>query len=412
VSLAERRGLRLFTLSALFFAQGIPWGFLAITLPAYLAKHGVEEAALGTIFGMSYLPYAFKWLGGPLIDMVTIPRLGRRRPWIVFAQAMMAVTAGALLIVRDPVASSGLLAVLVFTHTVFNAIQNVAVDALAIDLLDPDERGRANGFMYGSKYAGGLVGGAGLGTVIDVAGFEAAIVIQIVILGAILLLPLLVKERTGAPPPHAKSSEVLNTLGDLSTMRSPWLAALSMLLASVAGGVLMVISPVLFTQQLGWQVDQYTWLTGGFGLLVGVVGSLSAGGLADLIGHRLLAAIASLVMAAGWIVFGLCEPWWHHTWFIYMLGILEPFTTSVMIVSLWSVCMSVSLKRTAATQFAAYTSLTSLSVFLGSRVLAANLHAWWDYPTIYVAAGLFQAATVVILPFIDPGQVRRELGEG
>ena len=30
-SLAERRGLRLFTLSVLFFAQGIPWGFMAIS---------------------------------------------------------------------------------------------------------------------------------------------------------------------------------------------------------------------------------------------------------------------------------------------------------------------------------------------------------------------------------------------
>ena len=38
MSLAERRWLRLFTLCALYVAQGIPWGFMATTLPAYLTR--------------------------------------------------------------------------------------------------------------------------------------------------------------------------------------------------------------------------------------------------------------------------------------------------------------------------------------------------------------------------------------
>ena len=76
MSLAERRWLRLFTLCVLYVAQGIPWGFMATTLPAYLAKHGVKD--IGAVMAMTTLPYSFKWIWGPIIDAFTIPRFGRR----------------------------------------------------------------------------------------------------------------------------------------------------------------------------------------------------------------------------------------------------------------------------------------------------------------------------------------------
>ena len=41
------------------------------------------------------------------------------------------------------------------------AMQEVAVDALAVDLLTEQERGVANGLMYGSSYLGTALGGAG-----------------------------------------------------------------------------------------------------------------------------------------------------------------------------------------------------------------------------------------------------------
>lgn len=413
MNLAERRGLRLFTLCALFFAQGIPWGFMAITLPAYLAKGGLSEAALGTVYAMSYWPFVFKFLGGPLIDTVTIPRLGRRRPWIIAAQAMMAVTVGGLLLVRDVQADYELLVVVILTHTVFNALQNVAVDALAIDLLDANERGRANGFMYGSKYAGGIVGGSGMGFVLGHWSFDAAIVIQIVVLAAILVLPLMVRERAGHEPERRhEPREVARALGRVFRLRSPILAAVMMLVQSIASGVLGAVAPVLFMKHLGWKPDEYSELLGGPGVAVGFAGSLLAGVIADKVGHRRLAALACLVLGAGWMTFALGQAWWSHHWFIYALAIVEPLAQSMMIVASWSVCMSVSLKQTAATQFAAYTSLTSCSTIIGAQLLVGHATTWWTYQGIYAVAAVFQIATIALLPFIDPEQVRRELPAG
>ena len=413
MNLAERRGLRLFTLCALFFAQGIPWGFMAITLPAYLAKGGLSEAALGTVYAMSYWPFVFKFVWGPAIDSVTIPRLGRRRPWIIAAQAMMAVTVGGLLLVRDVQADYELLVIVILTHTVFNAIQNVAVDALAIDLLDPDERGRANGFMYGSKYAGGIAGSLGLGFALGHWGFDTAIAIQIVLLAAILVLPLIVRERAGhaAEKPH-DARAIARALGRVFRLRSPILAAVMMLVQSIASGVLAAVAPVLFMKHLGWTPQAYSELTGGPGLFIGFLGSMTAGAVADKVGHRRLAALACLVLGAGWMTFALGQAWWTDHRFIWGLAIIEPLAQSMMIVASWSVCMNVSLKQTAATQFAAYTSLTSLSTILGAEFLVGHVTTWWTYQGIYAIAAAFQIATIALLPFIDPEQVRRELPAG
>ncbi len=73
---------------------------------------------------------------------------------------------------------------------------DVAVDALAMDLLKDSERGRANGLMYGSKYLGTIVDGAGLSWVVAVSGLQVALIVQVVLLGAIFLLPLLLRERS------------------------------------------------------------------------------------------------------------------------------------------------------------------------------------------------------------------------
>ena len=68
-------------------------------------------------------------------------------------------------------------------------------DALAVDLLTPAERGRVNGFMYGSSYLGTSIAGAGLGLLMTRYGLAPALAVQVVAILLIMLVPLLVRER-------------------------------------------------------------------------------------------------------------------------------------------------------------------------------------------------------------------------
>ena len=82
MTLQENRFPRIFTLCALYVAQGIPWGFVAITLVAWLADRGLQSSDVAQITVLSTLPWSFKWIWGPVIDRYGFAPMGRRRPWI------------------------------------------------------------------------------------------------------------------------------------------------------------------------------------------------------------------------------------------------------------------------------------------------------------------------------------------
>lgn len=408
MSLAERRGLRLFTLCVLYVAQGIPWGFTATTIPAYLGSHGLSREAIGQALAMTTLPYSFKWVWGPIIDAFTWPRFGRRRPWIVFAQGMMALTILTMIAIPDIAIDLKMLAWMILLHTVFNALQDVAVDALAVDLLDDSERGRANGLMYASKWAGGIVGGAGMASLISATTLPTALVAQTAILLAIMLVPLLVRERPGPPPERPALRTVLRSLVDVFAVRSAFVTALVMVTSGIALGVLVANGSALFTQELHWSPEKLARLTGGYGLAAGFAGAVAGGFLADRFGRRRVAAVASLAMAAGWLVFALLPGLWTDDRFVYPLAMWESATSSIMTVTLFALCMDVAWPTVAASQFTAYMALANVATTLGYKITSV-LPASWDFRDCYVAAVIVQVAVTALLVMIDPTETRRVL---
>lgn len=392
----------------LYVAQGIPWGFMATTIPAYLKGAGVGQAALASALAMTTLPYTFKWVWGPLMDMFTIPSLGRRRPWIMFAQLMMAVTVIAIVAIPDITTDLDSLATMIFIHTVFNAMQDVAVDALAVDLLEDDERGRANGLMYACKYGGGVIGGAGMGRVVGAYNLETALVVQMVILLGIMMIPLFVRERSGPPAPRPPIREVFQGIAQVATLRSTFFVALLVLGLNVSLGVLYVAAVGLYVGELQWSQTQYTDLVGGLGLFAGFGGSIIGGFLADIIGRRRLIAIASIAMGIGWLVFAAGRELWSNDLFIYGLAIWEVTCTSVMAVSVFALCMEVSWPRVAATQFTSYMALSNLSTTIG-YVLGGRVLELFGFEEVYFLAGGIQILITLLIFLIDPREARTKL---
>ncbi|MFN3630906.1 MAG: AmpG family muropeptide MFS transporter, partial [Casimicrobiaceae bacterium] len=75
---------------ALGFSAGLPLLLVFGTLSFWLREAGVDRATIGFVSWVT-LAYAFKWAWAPLVDRVPIPwltaRLGRRRSWLLLAQA-------------------------------------------------------------------------------------------------------------------------------------------------------------------------------------------------------------------------------------------------------------------------------------------------------------------------------------
>jgi PAT family beta-lactamase induction signal transducer AmpG len=141
-------------------------------------------------------------------------------------------------------------------------------------------------------------------------------------------------------------------------------------------------------------------------LLIGLGGSVLGGFLADIVGHRLLAAIAATLLGVFWLVWAALVPYWHSHTLVYSLVAIEPLCQSVMTVSLFALCMDISWKSVAASQFAAYMALLNFSSTIGAKYLAPYATKTWTYPGIYCVAAAIQLAVLVFMPFIDPRALR------
>ena len=154
------RGGRLTAFSLLYLSEGIPFGFSATALATYLRQSGLSVAQVGLFIASLYAPWGFKPFWAPVVDLVNLRRWGHYRSWIVGAQIMMILTL-ALVWFVDPGANVQLLTLLIIVHNVFAATQDIAIDALAVNVLPEHERGTANGFMFGASYLGQALGGSG-----------------------------------------------------------------------------------------------------------------------------------------------------------------------------------------------------------------------------------------------------------
>ncbi|MBM4345432.1 MAG: MFS transporter [Deltaproteobacteria bacterium] len=432
MTLAQNQVLRIVTLCALYFAQGVPWGFVTITFAAWLAKQGLRTEEVAYVGTISTLPWTFKFLWGPVIDRWGLPSMGRRRPWILFAQAMMGLTLLAIVAVPDVTRAVTVVAWMIFAHNVFNALQDVAVDALGVDLLPASERGRANGLMYGSKYLGGVVGGAGLATVLEHGGLRVALITQAALMAGIFLLPLLLRERPGeqllpwrtggetATAPAAPAQPADGAVGSLGqvfrdllrafSLRSTLLGAALALLSSLGVTALSVIGTVLVVQKLGWSDADWSRLSGGWGLAAGLAGAVGGGYIADALGHKRTIALAASLLALTWLGFAFGQPHWGDRSFIWAVSLAESFLGGVFNVAVFALVMGLCWPRVAATQFTSYMALMNLSTVIGYR-LAGPLDAALDYPEIWIVCACLAVLPAAVLPFIDPGQTRRVLGE-
>src|SRR5918993_5660979 len=145
--LSENRVVRLFSFFLLYFGQGLPLGVSQVAFPAWLVANGAEEAAVAAVIGPAFLPWSFKFIPAAIMDRYAYLAMGRRRAWLLAAQLMMvAGFAGAAVIAPGPDDLAVLLYVVLLIGA-GSAIQDVAVDGLAVDILKEEEQGTASAFM-------------------------------------------------------------------------------------------------------------------------------------------------------------------------------------------------------------------------------------------------------------------------
>ncbi len=403
LALSEHRTLRITTLFLLYIAQGLPLGFINFALPGWLAQNGASAAAIGALLAMANLPWTFKLAYGVVMDRWAFLAMGRRRPWIIAGQLGMIGTFAAMAAMSPGTTDIALVTAFAFALGMGSAIQDVAVDGLAADILPEKEIERVNGVMFGGQMAGIAIGTGLGGTLIAYQGVPTAALALAAILVAILALVVAVRERTGErllpwTEGHATQRNLDIHLGALWPIIRNVFAAMSqrqilfLMLAFVtalsAPGILNGVKPMFAADVLGWQNDTFTTWSSQAQLLAGLPTALVFGFVAARWGARqafIFAAVMTGLCAL--VMLALQSHWASPAVFIAFIFATE-IVRAMRLVAGGALAMRLCTPAVAATQFAVFMAIFNLGSVLGGLMLG-----WLDgiggFPAMLTAAALF-----------------------
>lgn len=422
---------RLVAFFLLYLTEGIPSGFTGTAVATQMRRHGLDPAVIGAFVGSLYLPWAIKWAYGPIVDVLSSDRWGRRRMWILLTQFLMAMT----LVIAMPVdfkAHLGLFTAIIFLHNVFSATQDVAIDALAVNVLREDERGLANGLMFAGQYVGIGIGGAGVLFLTPVIGFQSTFLFVAI---AILLVTATVAIPMREPPGPPRVNMAGRRLQALSREMAIFIRGAARAFVGSRAAFVAIILALLPMGAYALGLALQSNLAVELGLDDRAVGMLSlastilsaafcvlGGWLSDRFGRR--RTLALFVAGTTLPTFALALAMHHFNWVMPIdphaagrpippTGLVSLFWALALCYSVFqglmygvgtAIFMDVTTRRVAATQFTAYMAMTNL-VFSYSAAWQGHAVVRWGYPATLTLDGIFGLVCLIMLPMM--GRVAR-----
>lgn len=408
--LEESRKLRLLTLLLFYFTQGFPLGLFLVAIPGWMAAGGATTAQVATVTAAAALPWSLKLINGFLIDRYTYLPMGRRRVWIIGAQAVIVLVllAGALALPAPTEVK--LLIILGFCANVATTFQDVGIDSLAVDIMAEDERAKAAGIMFGAQALGYAAATALGGYLLQHVGIGLGLVALALLPGAVMTYGAIIRERSGEKQlpwtqgqSHPRNLDlqveawwplIVNaaraTVVPLSLLVLPVL-----LLRSVPFGAFEAFHPELFTQRAGWEISEYTSLMSISALIAGTVGLVLGGWLVDKIGSRPAIILFVTPAAALLFAFGLSEHLWGDSRFLIALVVTSDILGIFFAIALLPICMRLCHPAVAATQFTMYMAVSNFGRPLGSALAGFSTEAG-SPQWMYLAAGAGFVLVVLI----------------
>ncbi|WP_074852862.1 MFS transporter [Gordonia westfalica] len=275
-------------LTALYFAQGLPYGFFSQAVPVILREEGYSLTQI-SVYGLLFAPWGLKFLWAPYID-----RYGTRRRWLLAMQ----LTSATIALILACLDLSGTLLWMLVGIAVINlasATQDIATDGLAVQTLEPRQRGLGNGIQVGAYRVGMIVGGGGLLWLFSIAGWRSLFVAMSVLLVA-LTVPVWFLARTPADTTKSPTdqtahdpspSPTLLLTGWLARLRRPGIVVFILVVGAFKFGNSMgsaLVGP--FMSDIGLSLAQIALVEGALSSVGALAGAALGGWLAFRYGRR------------------------------------------------------------------------------------------------------------------------------
>ncbi len=284
--------------------------------------------------------------------------------------------------VPDPLNNLNLLMAAGFVVSFFGAFQDVATDGMAVDIIPINQQARANGLMWGSKIIG-ISSSLALGSwLLNKYDFTTAILLLAVMIGAIMLVPLFLRERQGekiAPWTSGTASAetkklqltswitIFKSLYSVFSLRNSLLLACILFICQGAYNYIDTLLPIFTVKELGWTNVSYSQFYATAKLIGGIGGMLIGGILIDRFGKKRMMNIYFIGMVLLSAAFAFLKMYWVTNTFIYSFMMIYNVLYTFACIGIFAIAMECCWKKVSASQFTLYMTISNL----GRIVLAA-----------------------------------------
>lgn len=401
------------------FSAGLPLLLVLGTLSFWLREAGVDRTTIGKLSWVG-LAYGFKWAWAPLVDRLPIPLvtgwLGRRRSWLLLAQAM--VVAGLVgMAFNDPRQDLTPLVWCALLVAFGSATQDIALDAYRIESAGT-ERQAALAAAYQTGYRLALIwAGAGalwIAARAEIAPLAGAVAYQpgawqtayLVMAGSMLLgtlTVLLSPEPARVALPKARNAAewlqgaLIEPFADF-LRRYRWQAALMLALIATyrISDVVMGIMANPFYVDMGYTKDEVAAVTKIYGVVMTLVGAFVGGVLAMRLGVFKVLALGAVLSAASNLLFAWLGGRGHDVTALVFVISADNLSSGIASAAFIAYLSSLTNLQYSATQYALFTSM----MLLLPKFLAGYSGAWVDafgYGHFFTATALLGVPVLGLL---------------
>ncbi|WP_284118936.1 MFS transporter [Acinetobacter seifertii] len=353
-----------FLLFSLYWAQGLPVGFMTHALPVILRAQGVSLAHIGG-FGLLMLPWSIKIFWAPWVDRHAISRLGHYRSWILPTQLLTVAVLCILSFFPIQALDQPLYLFIFFIALLFmnltGATQDIATDALAVNLLQHDQQHWGNTFQVVGSRLGFIVGGGAVLWCLDWLSWQPTFLLLAALVFVNTLPVLLFKEPVHSSHSTNEPSQ-LNLVTKIKAYLSyfsqnkelrAWLMVL--ITFKVADGLAgPLLKPLMVDMGLSFtQIGVYITM---LGAVAALVGAFIAGWVLKHFSRptTLISFSILKIMSLGayvYLAYAYEQKIKINVWLIYTINALEDAFAAMLLVVMLTLVMHYSRKNYAGTDF-------------------------------------------------------------
>ena len=354
------------------FAAGLPLLLVLGTLSFRLREAGIDRSTIGYLSWVG-LAYAFKWVWAPLVDRLPIPyltrQLGRRRSWLLLAQAMVIVGLVGMAI-SDPRQTLGPVVWCALLVAVGSATQDIALDAFRIESAEPTQQAAlAASYQTGYRLAMIWAGAGVLWVAAWVQGdnsagyvqaaWQAAYLVMAASMAVGLFTVLISKEPAQAELPPARNAKewlkgaLVEPFADF-LKRYRWQAVLILSLIAVyrISDVVMGIMANPFYVDMGYTKAEVATVTKVYGVLMTLLGAFVGGVMALRWGVMRILMLGAIMSALSNLLFAWLSGHGHDVQALILVVSADNLASGIASAAFIAYLSSLTNIQYSATQYA------------------------------------------------------------